>query len=60
MKGVMKHLLMTMPRYQDNKSRRAVEQVIETMAQTHSDKFQKIFVVAMADMAEAQKKIVPW
>ncbi len=59
-KGIMKHLLMTLSRYHDNRSRNAVEDIIKTLAETHREKFSKTFVNMMADTAEFQKKVAPW
>jgi hypothetical protein len=57
-KAVLKLLLLTLGKYQDRKSRYAVEQVIQALAVSHSEKFPTIFANVLADYGEGQKNVV--
>ena len=58
-KGILKHMLITLPRYHDKKSRNAVEGVIRSLAKNHGDKLPKIFCSILNDFAQEQKNIAP-
>ena len=58
-KGVLKHLLLTLGCYNDRKSRRAVNHVIQTLSSKQSDKLIKHFSLIMEKSAEQQKLAKP-
>lgn len=60
MKGILKHLVLTLGRYEDAQSRRAVENVIKALAANHLEKTTKAFIITLTDLAEQQKKLKPW
>ena len=60
MKGILRVLLMTLPRYYDRRSRLAVDSLLEALATDYFDSLCGHFVTVVGDFAELQKKGVPW
>ena len=56
-KGIVKHLLLTLWRYQDGKSRRAVDAIFAILASKYLQPTAKILPGMLSDFAELQKKI---
>lgn len=54
-KGILRYLRTTLPRYEDRRSRRAVENVIQNLAVHHSSCALKQFVAVMSDLADLEK-----
>ena len=60
MKGILRVLLMTLPRYYDRRSRLAVDALVVALATDYFDSLCSHFVTVVGDFAELQKKVVPW
>ena len=60
MKGILRILLMTLTRYNDRRSRLAVEAVLAALATDYFDCLCNHFITVVSDVAELQKKAVPW
>lgn len=54
-KGVLRFLRLTLPRYKDRRSRKAVERVVENLVSCHSSSISKQFVTVMLEVAEMEK-----
>ena len=51
---------MTLSRYNDRRSRLAVEAVLAALATDYFDSLCSHFVTVVGDVAELQKRAVPW
>ncbi|KAI0222670.1 eIF-2-alpha kinase activator GCN1 [Lamellibrachia satsuma] len=58
-KGILRVLLMTLSRYNDRRSRLAVEAVLAALANDYFDSLCSNFVTVVGDVAELQKRAVP-
>ncbi len=59
MKGILKHLLLTLSCYNDRKSRRAVHGVIEALARYQLEKMIKPFLTIVGKVGEQHKIATP-
>ena len=60
LKGVLKHLVLTLGRYYDGRSRHAVEEVLAALATHHCVPLTTHLVTVLNNLAELQKKLPPW
>ena len=58
-KGILKHLLMTLGCYNDRKSRLAVSNVIQSLSNHQFEKLMKHFNTIVGKIGEQQKNVTP-